>query len=106
MSLQLIIKRSNLITNMYLQVGDLQYASPATISRAGMVYVDPKNLGQQPYLDKWINGRPEIERQSLIQLTNKYMNAALDLILEGNLGFQRVTPLKLIVPQTRVNMVK
>lgn len=34
---------------MLFEVGDLQYASPATVSRAGMVYVDPKNLGYEPY---------------------------------------------------------
>lgn len=38
---------------LLLQVGDLQYASPATVSRCGMVYVDPKNLKYQPYWKKW-----------------------------------------------------
>lgn len=27
------------------EVADLQYASPATISRCGMVFVDSRNLG-------------------------------------------------------------
>lgn len=35
-------------------MGDLQYASPATVSRCGMVYVDPKNLKYQPYWKKWL----------------------------------------------------
>lgn len=40
------------------QVGDLQYASPATVSRCGMVYVDPKNLKYQPYWKKWVQQIP------------------------------------------------
>ena len=36
-------------TKMLFEVFDLQYASPATISRCGMVYVDPKNLGYAPF---------------------------------------------------------
>lgn len=40
------------------QVGDLQYASPATVSRCGMVFVDPKNLRYAPYWQKWVNNRP------------------------------------------------
>lgn len=39
---------------MLFEVSDLQYASPATISRCGMVYVDPRNLGYEPYWQKWM----------------------------------------------------
>jgi len=42
---------------MLFEVYDLQYASPATISRCGMVYVDPKNLGYEPYWLRWLNAR-------------------------------------------------
>lgn len=47
------------------QVGNLWYASPATVSRAGMVYVDPKNLRYSPYWQRWILTRPEVERELL-----------------------------------------
>jgi dynein heavy chain, axonemal len=40
---------------LLFEVYDLQYASPATISRCGMVYVDPKDLGYAPYWEKWMN---------------------------------------------------
>ena len=40
---------------LLFEVYDLQYASPATISRCGMVYVDPKNLGYAPFFSKWMS---------------------------------------------------
>lgn len=43
---------------LLFEVFDLQYASPATISRCGMVYVDPRNLGYWPYLKTWVNMAP------------------------------------------------
>uniref|UniRef100_A0A8C9FK68 Dynein heavy chain hydrolytic ATP-binding dynein motor region domain-containing protein n=1 Tax=Pavo cristatus TaxID=9049 RepID=A0A8C9FK68_PAVCR len=42
---------------LLFEVGDLQYASPATVSRCGMVFVDPKNLKYKPYWQKWTQGR-------------------------------------------------
>ena len=43
--------------SMICETFDLQYASPATISRCGMVWVDPKNLGYRPYYEKWVRTR-------------------------------------------------
>ncbi len=40
-----------------VQVGDLQYASPATVSRCGMVFVDSRNLGYMPYVNTWLASR-------------------------------------------------
>lgn len=88
---------------LLFEVGDLQYASPATVSRAGMVYVDPKNLGYQPFWDKWIKGRPE--KEILQELYEKYIPPALSYIILGQIGPQQVTPLKTIIPQTGLNMV-
>lgn len=50
---------------LLVEVADLQYASPATISRCGMVYVDPKNLGYIPYWQRWCAAH-EIEEQRVI----------------------------------------
>lgn len=47
------------------QVGNLTYASPATVSRAGMVYVDPKNLRYSPYWQRWLKTRTEFEQKRL-----------------------------------------
>uniref|UniRef100_A0A3B4BIB9 Dynein heavy chain hydrolytic ATP-binding dynein motor region domain-containing protein n=1 Tax=Periophthalmus magnuspinnatus TaxID=409849 RepID=A0A3B4BIB9_9GOBI len=43
---------------LLFEVGDLQYASPATVSRCGMVFVDPKNLRYTPYWQRWLENRP------------------------------------------------
>lgn len=42
---------------LLFEVAELQYASPATISRCGMVYVDARNLGHRPFLDTWLSKR-------------------------------------------------
>lgn len=42
---------------MYVfQVQDLAVASPATVSRCGMVYIDPDELKWMPYVQTWISG--------------------------------------------------
>lgn len=90
---------------LLLKVGDLQYASPATISRAGMVYVDPRNLGYQPYMDKWIQAKSKADQDLLRGMCEKYVHGSLKLITEGMLGLQAVEPLRTIIPQTELNMV-
>lgn len=46
-------------------MGNLLYASPATVSRAGMVYVDPKNLRYAPYWQRWVLTRHQKQRELL-----------------------------------------
>eukprot|EP00971_Amphidinium_carterae_P316494 6291228-Amphidinium_carterae.1 len=46
------IKLTSTITMMF-EVQDLKVASPATVSRCGMVYLEPVHLGWQPLVDSW-----------------------------------------------------
>ncbi|XP_077015711.1 dynein axonemal heavy chain 10 isoform X3 [Tamandua tetradactyla] len=91
---------------LLFEVGDLQYASPATVSRCGMVYVDPKNLKYEPYWKKWVNRIPnKMEQGDLQRLFEKYVPYLIDVIVEGIVDGRQGDKLKTIVPQTELNMV-
>ncbi|XP_070520949.1 dynein axonemal heavy chain 10 [Cardiocondyla obscurior] len=91
--------------SLLFEVGDLQYASPATVSRAGMVYVDPRNLGYEPYMKKWIQAQSNSDQDFLQRICEKYVHGLIKFINEGMSGLQVVEPLRTIVPQTELNMV-
>uniref|UniRef100_A0A8D1JU08 AAA+ ATPase domain-containing protein n=1 Tax=Sus scrofa TaxID=9823 RepID=A0A8D1JU08_PIG len=91
---------------LLFEVGDLQYASPATVSRCGMVFVDPKNLKYQPYWKKWVNQiQNKVEQGDLQRLFEKYVPYLIDMIVEGIVDGRQGEKLKTIVPQTDLNMV-
>lgn len=58
-----IIKLRDTMTMMF-EVADLAVASPATVSRCGMVYLEPSVLGLQPFIDCWMKRLPEVRFDS------------------------------------------
>uniref|UniRef100_A0A8C4HI64 Dynein, axonemal, heavy chain 1 n=1 Tax=Dicentrarchus labrax TaxID=13489 RepID=A0A8C4HI64_DICLA len=53
-----IIKLTDVMTMMF-EVQDLAVASPATVSRCGMVYLEPSILGLVPFTECWLRRVPE-----------------------------------------------
>lgn len=43
---------------MMFEVQDLAVASPATVSRCGMVYLEPSILGLMPFVECWLKNLP------------------------------------------------
>ena len=73
------------VMNMIFEVRDLAVASPATVSRCGMVYVEPEELGTDPLVASWMNIRPDSMSAELRQL----LQDLFDWLLYPALDFQR-----------------
>lgn len=59
---------------MLFEVENLAVASPATVSRAGMIYLDIEELGWKPIVDMWIKSKSSPELKELLgELINKYV---------------------------------
>eukprot|EP01084_Bolivina_argentea_P175293 303595_1 len=52
---------------------DLRNASPATVSRAGIIFVSEEDLGNQPLVDAWLAQRRDKEKKVLSALWDKFI---------------------------------
>ncbi|CAH2055605.1 unnamed protein product, partial [Iphiclides podalirius] len=72
---------------MIFEVADLAVASPATVSRCGMVYLDAKVVGLQPLVNAWLKSNlPSIGdsiRKLLPVLIETYLYPSLRLLRES-----------------------
>lgn len=70
--------------HMVFEVQDLAVASPATVSRCGMVYIDSSELGWKPYVKTWLVKFQEkfgqLYSDYLFDLFDKYVNDGINFV--------------------------
>ncbi|XP_026131005.1 dynein heavy chain 1, axonemal isoform X1 [Carassius auratus] len=74
-----IIKLSDVMTMMF-EVQDLAVASPATVSRCGMVYLEPSILGLTPFTECWLRTIPDMFQPYTDQLNSLFTRFLQDSI--------------------------
>ncbi|XP_027547622.1 dynein heavy chain 9, axonemal [Neopelma chrysocephalum] len=85
---------------LLFEISHLRSATPATVSRAGILYINPSDLGWNPPVSSWIDRREiESERANLTILFDKYLPVCLDTL---RTRFKKIIP---IPEQSMVQML-
>ena len=93
-------ERIPLTTHMRLifEIAHLKYATPATVSRAGILYINDTDVGCMAYAYSWIDKRTNgNEKSQLTVLFNNYVPRTLEIIHNT---------LQHVVPLTDIGMVQ
>lgn len=72
------------VMNMMFEPADLEQASPATVSRCGMIYMEPRELGWRPlkqaYLDRIGKGVNDEQKEMIDELFEWVVPPSLEFI--------------------------
>jgi dynein heavy chain len=76
---------------LIFEIANLTYASPATVSRAGILFVNPTDLGWAPFVSSWIETLESPgQKTNLMILFEKYVPPCLEAM---RMRFKTITPL-------------
>lgn len=75
---------------LLFEISHLKTATPATVSRAGILYINPADVGWMSYVNSWIDTRPtNSEKSTLRRLFDLYVPTLMQLV---------TTKMKTIIP--------
>ncbi|XP_055624142.1 dynein beta chain, ciliary-like isoform X3 [Toxorhynchites rutilus septentrionalis] len=75
---------------LLFEISNLRTATPATVSRAGILYINPQDLGWNPFVASWIDSREtQAEKSILSVLFDKYIPPLID----AQKRFKKITPI-------------
>ena len=84
---------------MIFEIHTLKNATPATVSRAGILYINDTDVGYQPFVDSWLLGRTlDPEKAFLPDLFDRYLTKVIE--------FFSTSKLEGIIPLSTINMVQ
>ncbi|XP_051927996.1 dynein heavy chain 9, axonemal [Hippocampus zosterae] len=90
----------NSTMRLVFEISHLRTATPATVSRAGILYINPGDLGWNPLVSSWIDSREEqSEKANLTILFDKYLPPCLGAM---RMRFKTIIP---IPDQSMVQML-
>ncbi|XP_037547527.1 dynein heavy chain 9, axonemal [Nematolebias whitei] len=76
---------------LVFEISHLRTATPATVSRAGILYINPADLGWNPQVSSWIDKRVfQSEKANLTILFDKYLPSCLDALRSR---FKKIIPI-------------
>ena len=83
--------------NFLFETHDLRFASPATISRMGMIFLSEEDVDVSRLITSWLDKQPEEARQDLEEWMSLYFCKALDWLLRND---------QFVVSTTKVGIVQ
>ena len=96
-----IIQMSNKM-NLIFEPADLEQASPATVSRCGMIYLEPHQLGWAPFKDSYME---HVFPKNLLDEHRQLVNDLFTWLVQPCLDFIR-HECKLLIQTSEIHLVR
>lgn len=75
---------------LLFEISNLRTATPATVSRAGILYINPQDLGWTPFVTSWTNSRPDPHERKFLEL---FFPKYIPVLLEQKKKYKKITPI-------------